>query len=98
MPLNLIKSATGTQTTTKKKKKKKKELNYSILLLPLVGVVKMRECPCAGAVATYFADPDLSNTIPKTIAKIHTIVMTTTPVPTCSTVVLDILLSNVARL
>lgn len=93
MPLNLIKSATGTQTTSKKS-----ELNYSILLLPLVGVVKMRECPCAGAVATYFADPDLSNTIPKTIAKIHTIVMTITPVPTCSTVVLDILLSNGARL
>lgn len=95
MPLNLIKSATGTQTTSKKKKE---DLNDLILLLPLVGVVKMRECPCAGAVATYFADPDLSNTIPKTIAKIHTIVMTITPVPTCSTVVLDILLSNVARL
>lgn len=61
-------------------------------------MVKVRGCPCAGVDATYFADPDLSNTIPKTIAKIQTIVMTITPVPTCSTVALDMLLSNAAKL
>lgn len=64
----------------------------------MVNVVKMRECPRAGVDITYFADPDLSNTIPKTIAKIQTIVMTITPVPTCSTVALVMLLTNVARL
>lgn len=63
----------------------------------MVGVGEMRECARACVIATYFADPDLSKTIPKTIARIQTIVMTITPVPTCSTVLLDILVSYVAR-
>lgn len=52
----------------------------------------------AGVVATHFADPDaLSSIIPNTRAAIQTTAMTNTPVPTCNTAVLAILLRSVSK-
>lgn len=60
-------------------------------------LVKCEECG-AGVVATHFADPDaLNSSIPNTRTAIQTTAMTNTPVPTCNTEVLAILLRSVSK-